>query len=151
MGLGDAKDKLASDLSNGMKQRVGLARAFALSPKLLLLDEPFGMLDSLTRWDLQDVLVEVWNRSEVTTICVTHDVDEAILLADRVVMMTNGPNARIGQILEVDLPRPRDRKLLLEDPRFYSYRAEVLRFLEEYEHGSAGSQGSNGSEENQPR
>ena len=106
VGLGDAMDKSASELSNGMKQRVGLARAFALSPKLLLLDEPFGMLDSLTRWDLQDVLVEVWNRTKVTTICVTHDVDEAILLADRVVMMTNGPNARIGQILEVDLPRP---------------------------------------------
>lgn len=138
VGLAAAKDKQASDLSNGMKQRVGLARAFALSPKLLLLDEPFGMLDSLTRWDLQDVLVEVWNRSAVTTICVTHDVDEAILLADRVIMMTNGPNARIGEILEVDLPRPRDRKLLLEDPRFYSYRERVLRFLEEYEHGAHG-------------
>ena len=138
VGLSAAKDKQASDLSNGMKQRVGLARAFALSPKLLLLDEPFGMLDSLTRWDLQDVLVEVWNRSAVTTICVTHDVDEAILLADRVIMMTNGPNARIGEILEVDLPRPRDRKLLLEDPRFYSYRERVLRFLEEYEHGAHG-------------
>jgi len=138
VGLAAAKDKQASDLSNGMKQRVGLARAFALSPKLLLLDEPFGMLDSLTRWDLQDVLVEVWNRSAVTTICVTHDVDEAILLADRVIMMTNGPNARIGEILEVDLPRPRDRKLLLEDPRFYAYRERVLRFLEEYEHGAHG-------------
>ena len=79
-----------------MKQRVGLARAFALSPKLLLLDEPFGMLDALTRWELQEVLMEVWKRSKVTAICVTHDVDEAILLADRVVMMTNGPNARIG-------------------------------------------------------
>jgi len=141
VGLADAKDKTASDLSNGMKQRVGLARAFALSPKLLLLDEPFGMLDSLTRWDLQDVLVEVWNRSEVTTICVTHDVDEAILLADRVIMMTNGPNARIGKILDVDLPRPRDRKLLLEDPKFYDYREQVLRFLEEYEHGAHGDAG----------
>jgi len=138
VGLADAKEKMASDLSNGMKQRVGLARAFALSPKLLLLDEPFGMLDSLTRWDLQDVLVEVWNRSAVTTICVTHDVDEAILLADRVIMMTNGPNARIGDILEVDLPRPRDRKLLLEDPKFYDYRERVLRFLEKYEHGAHG-------------
>ncbi len=136
VGLGAAMDKPSSELSNGMKQRVGLARAFALSPKLLLLDEPFGMLDSLTRWDLQDVLVEVWNRTEVTTICVTHDVDEAILLADRVVMMTNGPNARIGRILEIDLPRPRDRKALLEDPRFYAYREDVLRFLAEYEHGA---------------
>ncbi len=138
VGLGDAMDKSASELSNGMQQRVGLARAFALSPKLLLLDEPFGMLDSLTRWDLQDVLVEVWNRTKVTTICVTHDVDEAILLADRVVMMTNGPNARIGKVLEIDLPRPRDRKEVLEDPRFYGYREEVLRFLADYEHGAHG-------------
>jgi nitrate/nitrite transport system ATP-binding protein len=119
-----------------MCQRVGLARAFALSPKLLLLDEPFGMLDSLTRWDLQDVLIEVWNRTRVTTICVTHDVDEAILLADRVVMMTNGPDARIGKILEIDLPRPRDRRSVLSDPKFYGYREQVLEFLEEYEQGA---------------
>ena len=136
VGLGGALDKRANALSNGMKQRVGLARAFALSPKLSLLDEPFGMLDSLTRWDLQDVLLEVWNRSKVTTIMVTHDVDEAILLADRVVMMTNGPDARIGKVLEVDLPRPRDRHELLDDPKFYSYRQEVLQFLADYEHGA---------------
>ncbi len=136
VGLGHAMDKRASDLSNGMKQRVGLARAFALSPKLLLLDEPFGMLDSLTRWDLQDVLVEVWNRTKVTAIMVTHDVDEAILLADRVVMMTNGPDARIGKVLDVDLPRPRDRQALLDDPQFYAYRQEVLQFLADYEHGA---------------
>ena len=136
VGLADAMDKVAADLSNGMRQRVGIARAFALSPKLLLLDEPFGMLDSLTRWDLQDVLVEVWNRTKVTAIMVTHDVDEAILLADRVVMMTNGPEATIGKVLNVDLPRPRDRKALLEHPKFYSYRQEVLRFLAEYEHGN---------------
>ena len=120
-----------------MKQRVGIARAFALSPKLLLLDEPFGMLDSLTRWELQDVLMEVWKRSQVTAICVTHDVDEAILLADRVVMMTNGPNARIGKIMEIDLPRPRSRKALLEHPDYYRYRDELLDFLEEYEGGAA--------------
>ncbi len=136
VGLGDSLDKLAAEMSNGMKQRVGIARAFALSPKLLLLDEPFGMLDSLTRWDLQDVLMEVWDRTKVTAICVTHDVDEAILLADRVVMMTNGPNATIGKVLEVDLPRPRDRKALLEHPKFYAYREEVLQFLADYEHGS---------------
>ena len=138
VGLADAMEKRAADLSNGMRQRVGIARAFALSPKLLLLDEPFGMLDSLTRWDLQDVLVEVWNRTKVTAVMVTHDVDEAILLADKVVMMTNGPRARIGKVLNVDLPRPRDRKALLEHPKFYNYRQEVLGFLEEYEHGNAG-------------
>jgi nitrate/nitrite transport system ATP-binding protein len=137
VGLGDSRDKRAAEMSNGMRQRVGIARAFALSPRLLLLDEPFGMLDSLTRWDLQDVLVEVWNRTKVTAIMVTHDVDEAILLADRVVMMTNGPRATIGKILEVDLPRPRDRKALLDHPRFYQYRQEVLHFLAEYDHGPA--------------
>lgn len=136
VGLGDSMDKGAADLSNGMKQRVGIARAFALSPKLLLLDEPFGMLDSLTRWELQEVLMEVWSRTKVTAICVTHDVDEAILLADRVVMMTNGPQATIGKITDVKLPRPRTRKALLEHPDYYTYRQEVLDFLEEYEHGA---------------
>ena len=136
VGLADSMDKQASDLSNGMKQRVGIARAFALSPKLLLLDEPFGMLDSLTRWELQEVLMEVWSRTKVTAICVTHDVDEAILLADRVVMMTNGPQATIGKITDVKLPRPRTRKALLEHPDYYTYRQEVLDFLEEYEHGN---------------
>ncbi|MEM9550217.1 MAG: nitrate ABC transporter ATP-binding protein, partial [Pseudomonadota bacterium] len=136
VGLADAMEKPASALSNGMKQRVGIARAFALSPKLLLLDEPFGMLDSLTRWELQEVLMEVWSRTKVTAVCVTHDVDEAILLADRVVMMTNGPQATIGKIVDVDLPRPRSRKALLEHPDYYAYRQEVLNFLEEYEHGA---------------
>ena len=138
VGLADAMDKPASALSNGMKQRVGIARAFALSPKLLLLDEPFGMLDSLTRWELQDVLMEVWSRTQVTAICVTHDVDEAILLADRVVMMTNGPKARIGKIMDVDIPRPRTRRALLEHPRYYEYRQELLGFLEDFEHGAGG-------------
>jgi nitrate/nitrite transport system ATP-binding protein len=136
VGLADAMHKLARELSNGMKQRVGIARAFALSPKLLLLDEPFGMLDSLTRWELQEVLMDVWKRSQVTAICVTHDVDEAILLADRIVMMTNGPNATIGKVLDVPLPRPRTRKALLEHADYYHYRREVLGFLEEYEHGA---------------
>jgi nitrate/nitrite transport system ATP-binding protein len=135
VGLGDAMHKLAADMSNGMRQRVGIARAFALSPKLLLLDEPFGMLDSLTRWELQEVLMEVWSRTKVTAVCVTHDVDEAILLADRVVMMTNGPQATIGKITEVKLPRPRTRRALLDHPDYYHYRAEVLAFLQEYEHG----------------
>lgn len=136
VGLGDQMDRSASEMSNGMRQRVGIARAFALSPKLLLLDEPFGMLDSLTRWELQEVLMEVWSRTKVTAVCVTHDVDEAILLADRVVMMTNGPRATIGKITNVNLPRPRTRKALLDHPDYYTYREEILSFLEEYEHGS---------------
>ena len=136
VGLGDSMHKMAAGLSNGMRQRVGIARAFALSPKLLLLDEPFGMLDSLTRWELQDVLMDVWKRTQVTAICVTHDVDEAILLADRVVMMSNGPNAKIGNIMEVDLPRPRSRKALLEHPDYYAYREELLSFLDVYEGGA---------------
>jgi nitrate/nitrite transport system ATP-binding protein len=136
VGLADAMEKPAAALSNGMRQRVGIARAFALSPKLLLLDEPFGMLDSLTRWELQEVLMEVWSQTRVTAICVTHDVDEAILMSDRVVMMTNGPEATIGQIVEVALPRPRSRKALLEHPDYYRYRASVLQFLADYEQGA---------------
>lgn len=135
VGLADAMHKPAAEMSNGMRQRVGIARAFALSPKLLLLDEPFGMLDSLTRWELQEVLMEVWSRTQVTAICVTHDVDEAILLADRVVMMTNGPEATIGKITQVNLPRPRTRRALLDHLDYWHYRAEVLGFLEDYEHG----------------
>ncbi|MCF7966618.1 MAG: ABC transporter ATP-binding protein [Methylobacter tundripaludum] len=134
VGLGDALYKKAADMSNGMRQRVGIARAFALSPKLLLLDEPFGMLDSLTRWELQEVLMEVWERTHVTAIVVTHDVDEAILLADRVVMMTNGPHAKIGKIQDIDLPRPRSRKALLEHPDYYKYRESILSFLTECDH-----------------
>ena len=135
VGLADAMQKKASELSNGMKQRVGIARAFALSPKLLLLDEPFGMLDSLTRWDLQEVLMDVWSRTQLTAVIVTHDVDEAILLADRVVMMTNGPRAKVGKILEVGLPRPRTRKALLEHADYYRLREELLGFLADCDHG----------------
>jgi nitrate/nitrite transport system ATP-binding protein len=137
VGLARDAGKLASELSGGMRQRVGIARAFALNPKLLLLDEPFGMLDSLTRWELQELLMEVWTRTQVTAICVTHDVDEAILLADRVVMMTNGPNAKVGKIMHVSLPRPRSRKALLEHPDYYAYRQEVLDFLEGCERDKA--------------
>ena len=128
--------RLAAELSNGMRQRVGIARAFALSPKLLLLDEPFGMLDSVTRWELQDVLMEVWERTKVTTVCVTHDVDEAILLADRVVMMSNGPQARVGNVMDVSLARSRSREKLLSHPDYYAYREELLDFLEAYEGGA---------------
>ena len=136
VGLADAMHRRAAELSNGMQQRVGIARAFALSPKLLLLDEPFGMLDSLTRWELQDVLMDVWARTKVTAVCVTHDVDEAILLADRVVMMSNGPRACVGNVMEVDLPRPRTRDALLAHPDYYAYREELLDFLEAYEGGA---------------
>jgi nitrate/nitrite transport system ATP-binding protein len=131
VGLGQSMDKRASELSNGMKQRVGIARAFALNPKMLLLDEPFGMLDSLTRWELQEVLMEVWQRSQVTAIMVTHDVDEAILLADRVVMMSNGPRAKIGRVMDVPLERPRSRESLLAHPRYYELREELIGFLED--------------------
>lgn len=136
VGLADSMHRNAQDLSNGMQQRTGIARAFALSPKLLLLDEPFGMLDNLTRWELQEVLMDVWSRTKVTTVCVTHDVDEAILLADRVVMMSNGPEARVGNIMNVDLPRPRSRKELLAHRDYYAYREELLEFLEAYEGGA---------------
>lgn len=136
VGLGSSMNRMASELSNGMRQRVGIARAFALSPKLLLLDEPFGMLDSVTRWELQDVLMEVWERTKVTTVCVTHDVDEAILLADRVVMMSNGPQARVGNIMGVKLARSRSREALLSHPDYYAYREELLEFLEAYEGGA---------------
>ena len=130
VGLADAMHKKAGELSNGMKQRVGIARAFALQPRLLLLDEPFGMLDALTRWELQEVLMEVWARSRVTAIMVTHDVDEAILLADRVVMMSNGPRARVGRVMDVPLERPRTREALIAHPRYYALREELIGFLE---------------------
>ena len=147
VGLGDAIHKRAADLSNGMRQRVGIARAFALSPKLLLLDEPFGMLDSLTRWTLQEVLMDVWSRTKVTAICVTHDVDEAILLADRCVMMTNGPRAKIGNIMKIEMDRPRRRKDLVNHPQYYEYRKELLTFLEDYEHGDPANKQTNNQEQ----
>ncbi|MGE3772274.1 MAG: ABC transporter ATP-binding protein [Gammaproteobacteria bacterium] len=137
VGLGDALHARATELSTGMQQRVGIARAFALQPKLLLLDEPFGMLDALTRWELQEVLMDVWSSRRLTTLCVTHDVDEAILLADRVVMMTNGPRARVGRILEVALPRPRTRRALLEHPDYWRLREALLSFLADGAHGAA--------------
>jgi len=130
VGLGDSFYKKASDLSQGMQQRVGIARAFALKPKILLLDEPFGMLDSLTRAELQDVLLEVWNRENITAIAITHDVDESIFLADRVIMMTSGPKAVVGDILDIPLDRPRTRKEVIEHPDYYHYRGHLINFLE---------------------
>ena len=131
VGLGDAMHKLPRELSQGMRQRVAIARAFALSPKMLLLDEPFGMLDALTRAELQQVLLNLWTRNHLTALMVTHDVDEALFLSDRVVMMTNGPEAEVGDILEVDFPRPRDRIAVMEHPRYYHYREQLITFLEE--------------------
>lgn len=130
VGLDGSFNKKANELSQGMKQRVGIARAFALKPKMLLLDEPFGMLDSLTRGELQDVLVDVWTKEKITAIMITHDVDEAILLSDRVVMMTSGPFAKVGDVLGVKMERPRNRRTLIEHPDFYDYRAYLIDFLE---------------------
>jgi nitrate ABC transporter ATP-binding subunit len=134
VGLADALHKKPAELSQGMRQRVGIARAFALAPKMLLLDEPFGMLDSLTRMELQQVLLELWRKDKKTALMVTHDVDEALFLSDRIVMMTNGPEAEVGDILEVKFPRPRQRKAVLEHPDYYRMRGHLLTFLELYAH-----------------
>lgn len=129
VGLGNDFNKKATELSQGMQQRVGIARAFALKPKVLLLDEPFGMLDSLTRGELQDVLLEVWQKEKITAIMVTHDVDESIFLADRVIMMTSGPFAKIGDELRIPFERPRNRVEVLEHPDYYDYRGYLMNFL----------------------
>jgi nitrate/nitrite transport system ATP-binding protein len=138
VGLGDAMHKLPAELSQGMRQRVGIARAFALAPKMLLLDEPFGMLDSLTRYELQEVLISLWRRERITAMMVTHDVDEALFLSDRIICMTDGPAAGIGEIVQVDFPRPRFRKEVMEHPDYYKLRAELIEFLELRAHRPAG-------------
>jgi len=135
--LGDSLHKRPTELSQGMRQRVGLSRAFALSPKMLLLDEPFGMLDSLTRLELHEVLLTLWRENKKTLLMVTHDVDEALFLSDRVVMMTNGPNATVGEILEIPFARPRNRASLLEDPEYYALRERLIGFLEDHATGHA--------------
>ena len=134
VGLGDAMHKYPGELSQGMRQRVGIARAFVLQPKMLLLDEPFGMLDSLTRYELQEVLLELWRRNRITTLMVTHDVDEAIFLSDRVVMMTDGPEAEVGDILQIPFERPRNRKQIMEDSRYYELRERLITFLNDKSH-----------------
>src|SRR6266853_502596 len=130
VGLGESMHKRPAELSQGMRQRVGIARAFALKPKMLLLDEPFGMLDSLTRYELQQVLIQLWRKNKITAFMVTHDVDEALFLSDRVVCMTDGPAAEVGEILEVSFPRPRERKTVMEHPDYYRLREQLIEFLE---------------------
>jgi nitrate ABC transporter ATP-binding subunit len=130
VGLADSMHKRPAELSQGMRQRVGIARAFALKPKMLLLDEPFGMLDTLTRYELQAVLLDLWRREKITTMMVTHDVDEALYLSDRIVCMTDGPAATIGEIIPVKFPRPRDRKSVMDHPDYYPLRNDVIQFLE---------------------
>ena len=130
VGLGESLHKRPGALSQGMRQRVGIARAFALSPKMLLLDEPFGMLDSLTRFELQQVLLEVWRREKTTALMVTHDVDEALFLADRIVCMTDGPAAEVGRILHVPFSRPRERSAVLAHRDYYHLRGQLIEFLE---------------------
>jgi nitrate/nitrite transport system ATP-binding protein len=129
VSLGHAANKRPGELSGGMKQRVAIARALAIRPKLLLLDEPFGALDALTRGGLQEQLMHICEESHVTSVMVTHDVDEALLLSDRVVMLTNGPESHIGQILTVDIPRPRQRMEVVKHPEYYQMRAELINFL----------------------
>ena len=129
VNMGHAAAKRPHEISGGMKQRVGIARALAMEPKVLLLDEPFGALDALTRARLQDELLKIVARTKSTVVMVTHDVDEAVLLSDRIVMMTNGPAATIGEILRVDLARPRDRVGLVEDSHYTHFRKAVLDFL----------------------
>ena len=137
VGLDGAADSYPDELSAGMRQRVGIARALALEPKVLLLDEPFSLLDVVTRMELQDQLMDLCAQKHKTVLMVTHDVDEAILLADRIVMMTNGPAATVGEIVEVPFERPRDRLGVAEDPRYHQIRSQLLGFLEERAHGSA--------------
>lgn len=126
-----AMNKRPDELSGGMKQRVGIARALAMQPKVMLMDEPFGALDALTRAHMQDTLMEIQTELKNTVIMITHDVDEAVLLSDRIVMMSNGPAATIGEILAVDLPRPRERVTMADTPEYNHYRAQVLKFLYE--------------------
>nr|WP_246841294.1 nitrate ABC transporter ATP-binding protein [Chroococcidiopsis sp. TS-821] len=129
VGLTDAAHKKPRELSGGMKQRVSIARALALRPKVLVLDEPFGALDPITREELQEELLKIWSDHQVTVLMITHDIDEALFLADRLVMMTNGPAANIGEIMNIPFPRPRNRARIMEDPEYYNLRNQALDFL----------------------
>jgi nitrate ABC transporter ATP-binding subunit len=129
VGLEEAANKRPSQLSGGMKQRVSIARALSIRPQVLILDEPFGALDAITKEELQEELLKIWREYKITVLMITHDIDEALFLADRVVMMTNGPAAKIGEVMDVPFSRPRDRAQLLEDPRYYTLRNHALDFL----------------------
>ena len=134
VGLADSLNKYPNEMSGGMQQRVGIARAIALKPKMLLLDEPFGRLDSLTRMELQDVVLGILDKEKITTMVITHDVDEAIYMSDRICMMTSGPNAKVGKLLTLPFGRPRTRAEVLEHPEYYNLRAELVTFLEDEAH-----------------
>lgn len=129
VGLTEAANKRPSQLSGGMKQRVAIARALAIRPQILILDEPFGALDAITKEELQEELLTIWRDHRVTVLMITHDIDEALFLADRLVMMTNGPAAQIGEVLTIPFPRPRNRSQIMEDPDYYNLRNYVLDFL----------------------
>ena len=129
VGLTEAADKKPRQLSGGMKQRVAIARALAIRPQVLILDEPFGALDAITKEELQEELLKIWTEHRVTVLMITHDIDEALFLSDRTIMMTNGPSATIGEVLEVPFPRPRQRARIIEDPRYYELRNHILDFL----------------------
>lgn len=129
VGLSEAMDKKPTQISGGMKQRVSIARALAIRPEVLILDEPFGALDAITKEELQEELLQIWNDHRCTVLMITHDIDEALFLADRLVMMTNGPQAKIGEILTIPFPRPRDRDRIMEDPEYYKLRNDALDFL----------------------
>ena len=129
VGLGEALHKKPSELSGGMRQRVSIARAFATSPKLLLLDEPFGALDALTRGVIQDELIKIWSETQQTVFMITHDVDEAILLADRILLMSNGPRARVAESVEINIERPRNRGNIIDNPAYYKIRNYLVHFL----------------------
>ncbi len=129
VGLEEAANKKPGQLSGGMKQRVSIARALAIYPKVLILDEPFGALDAITKEELQEELLQIWTEHRVTVMMITHDIDEALFLADKVVMMTNGPAAKIGEIMDIPFERPRNRAQLLDDPRYYQLRNQALDFL----------------------
>jgi bicarbonate transport system ATP-binding protein len=129
VGLTEAAEKKPPQISGGMKQRVSIARALSIRPELLILDEPFGALDAITKEELQEELLQIWNDHRCTVLMITHDIDEALFLADRLVMMTNGPAAKIGEVLTIPFSRPRDRDLIMEDPEYYNLRNYALDFL----------------------